>query len=57
MLLESVIDLYEDIDFFFVLDIFKGKMLLKFRYVFKDSLIGELVKAFSLDKFSRLGFL
>lgn len=45
MLPESVVDLYEDTDFFSALYTLKGEMLPKFRYVFKDSSTGEPVKA------------
>lgn len=55
MLPESAVDLYEDTDFFSALDTLKGKMLPKFRYVFKDSSTGELVKAFSPGKLLRSG--
>ena len=47
MLPESAVDLYEDTDFFSALNTLKGEMLPKFRYVFKESSAGELVKAIS----------
>ena len=47
MLPESAVDLYEDTDFFSSLNTLKGEMLPKFRYVFKESSVGELVKAIS----------
>lgn len=50
MLPESAVDLYEDTDFFSALYTLKGEMLPKFRYVFKDSSTGELVKALSPNK-------
>ena len=47
MLPESAVDLYEDTDLVSALNTLKGKMLPKFRYVFKKSSAGELVQAFS----------
>ena len=44
---ESAVDLYEDTDFFSALSTLKGEMLPKFRYVFKESSAGELVKVIS----------